>query len=541
MNKTSSNWTIGKQETVTGVLRKAVDARPQHTFIEFPDGKMTYAEFDRRSNALAHGLKDMGIDPGETVTSMLDNNIDCVLLWFAVNKIGAVWVPINTALKGEFLRHQVSDSDARLVIAESEYIERFFTLENSLPKLEKLYYRDTPPENSFKRIIGGALTDLISGNEAAIEDTNAPGDLSMLIYTSGTTGPSKGCMISHNYAASMARLSQSAADRGPDDINWSCLPLFHFNATTATVLATAMTHASCYFVQRFSLSGFWDSVEKSEASIVNVIGQMVPLIAKAPDSEASQRCFGQVQAVMALPFDEELQNIWKERFGVKIAGANCYGLTEASLITSLRHDEYAKPGSSGRRNELFDVMVVNDNFEELPSGVAGEVVCRPRQPHIMFEGYWKNPEKTAEAWRHMWMHSGDIGMFDDDGFFYFVDRKKDYLRRGGENISSFELEMTFLQHPDIKEVAIHSVYSELSEDEVKATIVLGEGCDVSEETLCRWSVDQLPYFAVPRYIEFRDSLPINPLNKVMKYELRDEGVTPATWDRATSDIQLVKR
>ena len=538
----SLSWCVGEQDTVTSVLRRAVEARPDHCFIRFESGEMaTYREFDESSNAMAHGLRASGVKPGDTVGAMLDTNLDCVLSWFAANKLGAIWVPFNTALKGEFLRHQLANSGASIVLVEADYVERFERIESLISGVERLFVRGEGAVPNLQALDTCPLTQLSTDNSAALEHVNAPGDLSMLVYTSGTTGPSKGCMISHNYAVNMARTSRDGANRGENDVNWSCLPLFHLNATTTTVLAAAYTHASCYFMPRFSLSRFWESIRESGATVVNIIGQMVPLIAKQEDSEASKECFGQIRAVIAMPFDEQLQASWRERFGVQIAGANCYGLTEASLITNLKAGEYAKPGSSGKRNEDFEVMIVDQDFAELPSGDSGEIVCRPRKPHIMFEGYWKNPDKTLEVMGGMWMHTGDIGRFDEDGFLYFVDRKKDYLRRGGENVSTYEVEMALLQHASVKEAAVHSVLSELSEDEVKATIVLQDGHELTEQALCEWSADQLPYYAVPRYVEFRTELPINPLNKVMKYQLRDEGVTPQTWDRTQSDMNLVKR
>jgi carnitine-CoA ligase len=166
---------------------------------------------------------------------------------------------------------------------------------------------------------------------------------------------------------------------------------------------------------------------------------------------------------------------------------------------------------------------------------------RPKRPHVMFEGYWNRPEATTALTRNLWFHTGDIGKFDSDGFFYFVDRKKDYLRRRGENISSFEMETAFLAHPEISEVAVHAVLSDVTEDDVKVTAVLQPGSTLTEEQLCRWSVDRLPYFAVPRYIEFRRTLPKNPVGRVLKYVLRDEGATAATWDREAAGITIDKR
>jgi crotonobetaine/carnitine-CoA ligase len=204
-------------------------------------------------------------------------------------------------------------------------------------------------------------------------------------------------------------------------------------------------------------------------------------------------------------------------------------------------DQPAPPGSSGRRNDDFDVRIFDEHDNELPAGEAGEIVVRPKRPHVMFEGYWNRPEATAALTRNLWFHTGDIGKFDSDGFFYFVDRKKDYLRRRGENISSFEMETAFLAHPEISEVAVHAVLSDVTEDDVKVTAVLEPGSTLTEEQLCRWSVDRLPYFAVPRYIEFRQALPKNPVGRVLKYVLRDEGATAATWDREAAGITIDKR
>jgi carnitine-CoA ligase len=187
------------------------------------------------------------------------------------------------------------------------------------------------------------------------------------------------------------------------------------------------------------------------------------------------------------------------------------------------------------------VRIFDDDGKELGPNQPGEIVARPLQPNVMFAGYWRRPQDTLNIMADLWLHTGDIGLFDEDGFFFFVDRKKDYLRRGGENISSFEMENTIGNHPAIQEVAVHAVLSELSEDELKATVVLHEDADLSERELCLWAIERVPYFAVPRYIEFRKQLPKNPVGRVLKYTLRDEGCTAATWDRTKSDIELKKR
>jgi carnitine-CoA ligase len=216
-------------------------------------------------------------------------------------------------------------------------------------------------------------------------------------------------------------------------------------------------------------------------------------------------------------------------------------MTEAALITWLPPGAFAAPGSSGRRCADFDVRIVDDDDREVPAGVAGEVIVRPNLPDIMFKGYWRRPEASVDATRNLWLHTGDIGRFDADDYFYFVDRKKDYLKRRGENISSYEMEVAIKAHPAIREVAVHAVPSALGDDDVKVTAVLKDGEVVAERDLCVWIADRVPYFAVPRYIEIRAELPKNPQDKILKYRLREEGVTGTTWDLASSGLRLQKR
>ena len=532
-------WAADEQDTVTAVLSRAVEQFPERTFLDFQGDKHTYREVDNKSTQLAHGLLARGVTRGDRVGSILDSHLDAVLLWFAVNKIGAIHVPINTAYKGEFLRHQFADAGCRVMIAESDYAGRVVDVASGIPEGEVLLVRgDSIDGHSHLRT--ESLSAAYSDNTDPIADPNTPSDLCMLVFTGGTTGPSKGCMISHNYACNIARQILKRECRTKDDVNWTPLPLFHMNATAGSILSCMMVGATTAIFPRFSVSRFWPDVERSGATVVNLLGSMLGFIAKAPDNDASQRYFGKLKAIRGSPFPPELQEIWKTRFGVKYTGSNGYGLTEAARVTSLPDGVPAPPGSSGRVNEDFDVRIVDDHDNELPAGEAGEIIVRPRHPGIMFDGYWNRPEETLKIMKNLWLHTGDIGKFDEDGFFYFVDRKKDYLRRRGENISTFEMEMTLKEHPLIDEVAVHAVLAD-SEDEVKVTATLTNGANLDEEALCRWCVERMPYFAVPRFIEFRNELPRSPFGRVLKYQLRNEGCTAATWDRESADFELTKR
>ncbi|HBP0077464.1 AMP-binding protein [Pseudomonas aeruginosa] len=541
-DKALPGWSVGQMDTVNDVVRRAAREHGDRQFLDVLGDTYSFADIQRESCRLANGLATLGLVKGQTVVTLIDNNADAVLLWFALNKLGAISVPVNTALKGDFLRHQIADASAELVIAETEYVERIALVQEQLPGLKHIVHRGAAPAADFGGKTLLALEALRSDDASDPQVEVLPSDLTMLIYTGGTTGPSKGCMISHNNACNEARQIIEAHGRTPDSITWTPLPLFHLNATVTTILCNLMIGARSVIYPRFSVSGFWADIERSGANEANLLASMGPLLADAPDNEAMKRCYGQLDKVYSAPFPPELQARWRERFGVRytVGGAG-FGLTECAIVTMLPFGQPDKPNCAGRRCDSFDIRVVDEHDVELPYGTPGELIVRPLKPHVMFEGYWNRPADTLKVMRNMWFHTGDIGKMDEDGFFFFLDRKKDYMRRGGENISGFEMERSFLVHPQIEEVAVHAVFSELSEDEVKVTVVLGEGSTLSEEELCRWAIERVPYYAVPRYIEFRDELPRSPVGRILKYRLRDEGVTESTWDRVKANVTFDKR
>lgn len=537
----SQTWSVGERDTVIAALDRAVAQHPDRVLLDFGGQLYTYAEVDRLSTRQAHALAALGVEAGHTVVSMLDNNIDAVIIWLAANKLCAVSVPINTALRGEFLRHQIADAGAAIVVCEADYLERICAVAPGLPEAKLILHRGSVPAGLPSAVPYTPLDAHRGNDDSPFDRKPEPSDLACLVYTSGTTGPSKGCMLSYNFMCNLARLQLRAGPATADDVTITPLPLFHMNALCVGIISNILVGARVAVVPRFSVSNFWPEVERSGATIASILGGMGGLLAQAPDCEAAKRCFGRIHTVRGNPFTEETKAVWRERFGARQVGGNGYGLTEACVITSLAGGEYAAPGSSGKRIPDFDVRIVDDLDRELPANTPGEIVVRPLRPDIMFMGYWRRPEDTLKLMRNLWFHTGDIGKFDDDGFFYFVDRKKDYLRRRGENISSFEMEAAFAVHPDLAEVAVHAVPSERGEDDVKVTAVLKPGATLQPDALFQWATGAVPYFALPRYIEFRESLPKNPQGRVLKYQLRDEGKTSATWDLEATDIKVAKR
>lgn len=506
----------------------AAEQHPNRVFLGFDDEELTYRSLVERAGAIASGLSARGVGAGDRVASLLDNRPEAVLAWFAANWLGAIHVPLNTALRGAFLAHQLTDAAPGVLIVEADLLARVTEVLDDLP---------TPPQ----LIVVGA-DQVTYPTFTALEDfpgcepeATDPGAVSVILYTSGTTGPSKGCMLSHAYLRHAGETVAWSIGREQHEVQWNCLPLFHMHAMSATVVATLLLRSTSVVARRFSLSGFWPAIEASSAVITYVIGPMAQLIASAEDTPASLRCRGQLRLVRGAPFPPDAAQVWRERFGVREVCVGGYGMTEAAPVVSMPPGSEGPSGAAGLPAPDFEVRVVDDDDQPLPAGDVGEVVVRPGKDHIMFEGYWGRPEATHQRWRNGWFYTGDLGRFDDQGYFYFVDRKRDSLRRRGENVSSFELETAIRQHPAVADIAVHAVPSPLTEDDIKATVVLKPGTAISEAALWRWLVDRIPDFARPRYVEFRPDLPRNAVGRVLKYQLREQGVTSATWDAEADD------
>jgi carnitine-CoA ligase len=533
---------LSDQETVVKRLWEAVDRAPDNLYLHFPGQSFTYADSYREIVRLAQGLRELGVKPGHTVTMMLDNSADAVFMWHAITQIDAIAVAINTALKGDFLRHVLTDAASSVFIAEAAYVERLVKIATSVPNIQHVVHRGAI-DTDIGPFKASAIHSIRLDGTGLPRANAKPSDVCALVYTGGTTGPSKGCMISQNYLVQSAIQNNGLVDRRPDETWWSPLPIFHANLVATGIVGPLLQCATSSISERFSLRGFWPAIKESGARIASLIGTMQMMVAKMADTEEMLECRGQLRALHALPMPLDIERIWIERFGLEIAGVTAYGLTESHLVTDFPGgtSRGAKPGSAGKLNADFDTRIFDDEDQELGPREIGEIVVRPLKPHRMFVGYWRRPEQTLRAFRNMWFHTGDLGMFDEDGYLFFMDRKKDYLRRRGENISSEEVEITYRQHEDIAEVAVHAVFAEEGEDDLKVTAVLREGSSLTPRELFDWSIDRVPYFALPRYIEFREELPKGPLGRVQKFQLREDGCTPTTWDRENEGVTFERR
>jgi crotonobetaine/carnitine-CoA ligase len=465
---------------------------------------------------------------------MLPNCPEYLYCWFGLAKIGAVIVPVNTAQKGELLQYIIDSSDCEAVVIDDVLLNRIREIEAQLPRVRHLFLLGDTGRVHMPVFEVSSIHDF---KDASIE---SPSDLDIrhsdplsILFTSGTTGPSKGVVMSHHYYYHAAKTIGAGMAVTSEDILYTCLPLFHVNAQVCTILTAILCDARVAMYEHFSASTFWDEVRSSGATVFLALGAMGNILYKAPPHQDDQN--NKVRLAMVVPPPEDLDD-FESRFNLRVI-FETFGLTEG-IVAAPAISEPRRLGCCGRPNNDVEVRIVdNDDLELGPTNV-GEIVMRPREPYTMMTGYYKMPAETLEVFRNLWFHTGDMGYMDRDGYLYFVGRKKEAIRRRGENISAFEVEKIANQHPSVLESAAIAVPSELSEDEVKLVVVLREGEQLEPEDLIRFCETRMAYYMVPRYIEFRASLPKTPTQRIEKYKLQLEGNKSDTWDRETAGYRL---
>ncbi len=532
-----------RERVIGQVVAEKAALHGERTFVQFEDRRYSYRDLDVLSNRIANGLVLLGVKQGSHVAFMLDNKPEIVLIYFALCKLGAVAVPLNTAAKGELLAYYLTQSDAELVIADVAQLDRIAAVTARTPKLRHIVFlrnEKAPaagfadpglPHSDFDALLGAP--DVRPAAQVRFCDLHA------LLYTSGTTGPSKGNLSTHAHALSIGLVLAQAYGYRPDDVIYLCLPMFHGNAWLCSVIPALVADASIVISRRFSASGFWDEVRRHGATQFNSLGAMTNFIWSQPPGPRDRD--HKVRQVMSVPTPQHFYHDFERRFGIKFT--TVYALSDFCMVAvSGPDDPPGKWASSGKASEQVEIRIADDDDFELPRGQTGEILVRTAMPWQHAQGYYNMPEASLLAYRNLWFHTGDRGYVDHDGYLFFVDRKKDAIRRRGENISSFEVEQIILKHPAVLEVAAFAVTSEHSEDEVMVSVVLRADQVLSESGLIEHCNENMAYYMVPRFIEFVAGLPKTMTEKVEKYKLKADVQKrlSAVWDREKSGI-LVRR
>ncbi|MBI2162271.1 MAG: AMP-binding protein [Candidatus Rokubacteria bacterium] len=524
------------------VLAERARTHGDRPFIEPLDGPaLTYAEADRLVNRLAHGLRALGVARGDRVLVMLPNTVEFMLLWWAANRLGAIEVSVNTAYKGYFLEHLVNNSGGRVIVVAREFLDR---LEESAAKLEHLetiivYEPDraasaVPRLERFRTL---AFEELYGRSDDPPGVPLSHRDLCAIMYTSGTTGPSKGVMLPNAFCHLFADCTRNLTRLGEDDAYLVATPLYHANAPIMQVYPAMLAGGRAVICPRFSASEWLDQIRRSGATATNLLGVMMDFVFRQPPRPGDRD--HRLRVVLGQPAPAAIVEDFKRRFGIARV-LEYYGMTEIGLATMMPWDD-VRPGSCGKAmSEWYELRIADpETDEELGHGEVGELLVRPKEMWAFNQGYWEMPDKTLEALRNVWYHTGDALRRDAEGYYYFVDRMRDVIRRRAENIASYDIERVLSEHPDVAECTAVGVDSGIAggEDEIKACLVLREGRALVPEEFLAWCEARLPYFAVPRYLEVLAELPRTPNNKIQKYLLRRSGGA-AAWDRVKAGYQL---
>ena len=494
------------RRTVNDLLLHTVGTRPDGDLLGSPGDLLSAAELLAVVQATAGALAGWGVRPGDRVAVMSENRVDVFVLLLSCGWSGAVFVPINSALRGEALTHQLTLSEPALVVVDDE--------------AAAVLGERGPTQHSW--------ADLAAARSAAtpVEKPAAevePGSTLALLWTSGTTGPSKAVQIPHGQLFWWPVIATEQMQLGPDDVLYTCLPLFHTNSLT-TFLQAMACGGRAVLGPKFSVSRHWDRLAEAGATVTYLLGAMGSMLWNRRPAEPPQHS---VRRVLGGGMSGGLKPLFEEFYGIEVLEG--FGMTELGvpIYTPVGDDTVH---GMGVLHPDYEARVVDQFDVEVAPGTPGELVVRPRQPHLISSGYHRNPEATVDSRRNLWFHTGDVVSLAADGCFTFVDRKSDSVRRRGENISCFEVERALETLAGVKAVAAYPVPSGLGDDEVMVAVV-GDGTPLSPEAVVVQAAGVLAAHAIPRYIRFVTELPLTPNGKIRKNVLKDDGITGDAWDR----------
>jgi acyl-coenzyme A synthetase/AMP-(fatty) acid ligase/enoyl-CoA hydratase/carnithine racemase len=495
-------------EDLNTALSNAVERHPSRNFLRFSGTDITFSDFYESVIRLAGGLESLGVRSGDKVLVMMRNSVEMVQTWFATNRLGAIWVPINSELKSITLKYVIGAAEAKLAIVDADFHDSIVSTE--VLKADRII--------SHGGSVGVQLSSLYD-REPLIKAVKVQSSaISAYLYTSGTTGRSKPCILSHQYFINQASVLIKSFAIASEDVLYCPFPLFHADATALTTIPALLTGATAALSVRFSASKFWDEIRSSKATIYDFMGATLALIYKQPPSPRDKD--HNVRLGWGVPVPSWAAK-YEARFGHPIK--ELYGSVEAGLPIVQTGDRV--PGSCCKVLPGYSIRIADNNDVPLPPNTPGNLLLRTDIPNAFLNGYFKLSEKTLDAMSNLWLHTGDLAKIDETGNVFFLGRTKDVIRRRGENVNAFEVEEEFLQHSDVVSVAAFGIPSEFgdgTEEEIKVAVVVRE-TELSERRLWEWAIDNMARFQVPSVIEIVKELKKTPTGKIEKRGLKAEG------------------
>lgn len=508
-----------------------VDKAAQHggrVFLNVDGRDLTYADLDVQSRRVAANLLALGVVKGDRVATLMFNCVEQVITWFGVARMGGVWTPLNAGLAGADLDHTLRDSGACVLVTDAESRSKVDALDAGLRKQFSTFCVGDAQSGypSFDQLLADR------GEEAALPEID-PGDPALILYTGGTTGLPKGVVTpAFSLILSGVRYAESFAVR-PGERHFTTLPLFHALAIQVAVMGPLMNDMTSVVDRRFSASGYWQRVRETRANVIDPIGAMLTMLCQQPASADDRVHEVRVAIGIWNQIPAEVPDVFKRRFGIPMM--DVYGLTEGggALLTTNRLDSHA-PGSNGKPHGWVELRIVDEHDLPVAAGESGQILLRPLFPHMGMIGYHNAPAKTLEAFRDLWLHTGDLGHVDADGNLFFGGRKAHWLRRRSENISAYEIEAILGRHQDIAEVVVVGVPAELGEDDIKAFIILAEGARADPAGIAEWCNGKIAPFKIPRYFEFVKDFPRSITKREIERSVLKKMSNDNAWDREKS-------
>ncbi|HYF20422.1 MAG TPA: ATP-dependent acyl-CoA ligase [Ramlibacter sp.] len=508
------------ERTLPAMLRRQASRFGDQPFVSIPGADWTHRDMADVASRRAAALRSAGVQRGDRVAIMCGNRAEFLETFLGCGWIGAVAVPINTASMGPQIGYLLADSGAKLLVKEAGFIERLATADLSRTALQRIWC-----VGEARAAASVPVEPWPAATDGAEPEAVSPGDTLAILYTSGTTGPAKGVLCPHAQYYWWGANSLDVLGITQADVLCTTLPLFHINALN-TFAQACLAGCRLAYLEKFSASGFWPAMRRTGATVIYLLGAMVPILLAQPATGAERGHRVRIGLGPGVP--AAAGQAFLERTGVLLLEG--YGSTETNFAIATAPGSPCR-GVMGWVRPGFHARVVDEHDNELPPGEAGELVLRADEPFAFAAGYFGRPEQTVQAWRNLWFHTGDRVVRHADGSFAFVDRIKDAIRRRGENISSWEVEQVLMAHPAVAACAVYPVRSELAEDEVMAAVLVREGATLEPAELAAFCETRLPKFAIPRYIDLLDDLPRTENGKVQKYKLRERGVPAGCWDR----------
>lgn len=513
--------------TIGQILRDRAQATPDYVYCRFGDQAIDFRSLNEAANRFANAVLAQGIGPDDRVALMLPNHPDYFAPFLGLLKLGVCQVPVNVHLKGEGLSYLMGHAAPRAVIVDERYAEQILpVLRAQRPPLVIWRGRAHPVDGSASV----SFADMARHNDTREPALGAtPLKTVSIMYTSGTTGLPKGVMVTDRMLRVAARASCRLAEVRPGDVFHVWEPLYHIGGVEVMLLGL-MEPMTLAMVERFSVSQFWSQVRKYGCTHIHFLGGVLAMLLKEPPGPLDRQ--HKVRIAWGGGCPVTIWRAFEERFGVQIR--ECYGMTECSSFTT--QNLTGKLGSTGKVLPFFEVRIADDDGNALGTGQRGEIWVREKAEGVITEGYFRNPEATAASKRGEWFLTGDLGYFDADGDYYYAGRKKDSVRRRGENIASYEVERMINEHPAVAESGIVGVGNDLGDEDIKVFLRLKPGATVDPLEFVKWCEGRMAYFQVPRFVDFIDEFPKTPSERIRKDALSRD--TARCFDLEKSGYRL---